>query len=184
MILSVLILGVVNTQCSSDNNDSSATQNDTHTLWVNDTPFAIATNQVGGLFNTTQFMAGTAINGGTNVRTFTMVNQAVSISDVKTIMLTVSFPNVGASINGTYPIMQTLSNTENAALIAYQESDNTFGGGEFNATGSVTITDNGNNNFKLVFNNVVVQGATSTNTKTLTGYCQPTFAVIPSPGKN
>lgn len=181
MILSVLILGLVNTQCSSDNSDANATDN-THTLWVNDIPFVIATNSINGLFNSTMFQAG-ELDGPPNVRTFIIANQMVSESDIKVITLTVSFPNTQSSINGTYPITQTISNTGNSAIFGYRDSDGTFGGGEFNATGSVTITDNGNNNFKLVFNDVVAQSVSSTNTKTLTGYCQPTFGVIPWIGK-
>ncbi|UUC43929.1 hypothetical protein [Flavobacterium cerinum] len=182
IILSVITLGLTNIQCSNDNDDVIARQDDTHTLWVNDMPFVIAANQPGASFNTTQFMTAPT-NNTAKVRTFIMVNQMESVSDMKTITLAVSYPATQATINGTYPIMQTLSFDENSALISYMDSDGGFGGEEFNATGSVTITDNGNNNYKLVFNNVITQGVTSSGTKTITGYCQPTFAVINAPGK-
>lgn len=163
--LSILFLGFLFIQCSSEETTSG------DTLFVNDVAFPVGDNGgIGDFYNTTMFHAGVD-SDDYNVREFTIVKgNSSSEEDADTIHLTILYP-IGQSIDGTY----NLGFDSSYVMCFFSNSSETFGIGENAATGTVTITDNGNNNFKIVFNNVVLENETATASKSITGYCAPTF---------
>lgn len=163
--LSILVLGFLFIQCSSETTSSD-------TLFVNDVAFPVGGNGgVGAFYNFTMFQATDEYN----IRTFTIV-KANSTSQVNgdTITLSIFYP-VGQSIDGTYNLnFESAALPSTYALCVFANSTETFGDGENEATGTVTITDNGTNNFKIVFNSAVLTNETVAS-KTITGYCETTF---------
>jgi len=165
------------TGCSSD----STTEQSSGTLFVNNNPFAVGTNTPpSDIHNTTMFTQGDPTNPfSQSVRTFTLVDSVT----METISLSILYPASTSSINGTYIVDETNPGTNlNYAICTYDilsGSGGHFGGQPSFASGSVSVTDYGSNNFKLVFNNVLLkENTTPTLTKTITGYCETSFYVF------
>lgn len=168
--LSILVLGFLFIQCTSEETTSG------DMLFVNDIAFPIGANGgLGDFHNITMFHAGVD-SDDYNLRTFTIVKgNSTSEEDADTINLSIFYP-VSQSIDGTYNLdFDSAALPSTYALCVFANSTETFGDGENAATGTVTITDNGNNNFKIVFNNAVLTSETIAGSKTITGYCAPTF---------
>ncbi|RTY89820.1 hypothetical protein [Flavobacterium sp. GT3R68] len=168
--LSFLVLAFLFIQCTGEETTSG------DTMFVNDVAFPIGANGgIGSFYNSTMFHAGTS-TGDYNIRTFTIVKaNSTSEEDADTINLSIFYP-VSQSIDGTYNLdFNSSALPSTYAVCVFANSAETFGDGENAATGTVTITDNGNNNFKIVFNNVVLTKEATGGSKTITGYCAPTF---------
>ncbi|RZK11160.1 MAG: hypothetical protein EOO46_07755 [Flavobacterium sp.] len=109
-------------------------------------------------------------NGLTNVRTFHMIQTGAmgDIAAVKSLNINLLYPINQTSINGTYGFEYNENNptADPYILGSYMQGMNM----EAYAEGTITVTDLGNNKFKLVFNNVVTNGG-----KTITGSIEGTF---------
>lgn len=160
--------------CSSD----SSTEQSNGTLFVNNNPFAVGTNTPpGDIHNSTLFTQGDPTDPfDQNVRTFTIVDTVT----METITLSILYPASTSTINGTYIVNETNPGTNlSYGICTYDILGGTnghFGGQPAFASGSVTVTDFGSNNFKLVFSNVLLkENTTPAITKTITGYCETNF---------
>jgi len=172
-LATILFLALSLVNCSNDDDAPSGT------LFVNNENFIIGTNVApSALHNNTTFMPGGTDAEDYNTRGFFITNgDATTEANAKVVSVIIRYPTGQASINGTYGIVD-INEANPGAFVACSFSDSTgeFGGDPDTTTGTITVTDNGNNNFKLVFNNIVlkdIEGGTAT--KTITGYCQTGF---------
>lgn len=118
----------------------------------------------------THFQAGVE-NGMNNVRTFHLIKTGTNINSTEAIQLTILYPFGQNSVNGTYSFNFD-DVEENFAQGMYVTGTSGY---VFN-TGTITVTDMGENKFKLVLNNVVSALMTDeSNTKTVTGSFEGTF---------
>jgi uncharacterized protein YcfL len=175
-LLSLLVFCICLTSCTSDS-DTSTEQ--TGPLFVNNVTFSIGTNTPpGDIHNVTLFQPGNPTDPtGTSTRTFTIVDSVT----LETITLAVLYPSSQSNINGTYVINESNPGMATHYALCYYDIQGGahFGGQPAFASGSVTITDNGANNFKIVFNTAVLKdNAAPASTKTITGYCETAFYEI------
>lgn len=112
-------------------------------------------------------------------RSFTIVKKTTtSQQDSETVSVVINYPSNQLSVNGTYTV-STVANTQNSniAVCSYSNFNNDFDGPQPTASpATVKVTDNGNNNYKLEFNNVIVKSGNLT--KIITGYTQANFRQI------
>ncbi|MDI1255706.1 MAG: hypothetical protein PSV16_06360 [Flavobacterium sp.] len=172
LFLGMAALVLLFSSCSGSDDGGSASV--TSHIMINGTLFTPDAN-TGMLQNiVTSFQAGSN-SGAANTRVFALNNQGTSLSDSKSIEVIVTYPFSQASIDGTYLLDGGLSgNVNNYA------GGSIFDSGAFLsfASGTVTVTDLGNNKFKLEFNNAVAENfLDETVTSTVTGYFQGTFVV-------
>lgn len=171
-LLSLLFLSLISVQCSTSNDNASTTG----TLFVNDVNFQIGTNVApNAIYNATLFQ-NTTDPDFFNFRIFNITDSSVSsATNVKNITLVFAYPGL-AYLNGTYSLSQE-ENVDGIPFVScsYIEGSNEFGGSSDLSTGTVKVTDLGSNNFKLEFNNAVLQNDSGV-TKTITGFCSPTFS--------
>ena len=173
LFLGMAAVTMLFTSCSGSDDDGASASLDSH-IMIDGTLFTPDAN-TGMMENVmTSFQAGTN-NGAANTRIFGLNNQGTSLSDSKSIEVTVTYPASQASINGTYLLDGGASgNVNNYA------GGSIFDSGAFLSfeSGTVTVTDLGNNKFKLEFNNAVAANfLDDTITSTVTGYFQGTFVV-------
>jgi hypothetical protein len=100
-----------------------------------------------------------------------------SIIDVR-----IFYPPTQTSINGTYTLGTFNGGNNNGIPKIVATNVDYFANGTFSSdspasSGSVKITDNGNNNYKLEFINLKLVGQSgATGTKTFTGYIETNFS--------
>ena len=109
-------------------------------------------------------------NGESNVRIFQMVQTGAmgDIEAMKSLNINLIYPANQTNINGTYGFEYNENDPMGDPYIqgSYMQGMNM----EPYTEGTITVTDLGNNNFKLVFNNVATSGG-----KTITGNIEGTF---------
>lgn len=166
------------TECSSD--DSSTTNNE-GPLFVNGVTYQIGTNSSGNTFNSTMYSS----SNNYKTRTFTILRgSSTTPENSESINLIINYPITQSSINGTYDLTVDSNDaiaTNSAYTICSLETFNSsYGGENIFASGSVTIVDNGNNNFKLTFNNANLknQDSPTTDSRLISGFCQTTFTLL------
>ena len=111
-------------------------------------------------------------NGQSNIRIFQMV-QAEAMNDIgaiKSLNINLTYPANQANINGTYGFEYNEDDpmADPYILGSYMQGMNM----QPYTEGTITVTDLGNNKFKLVFNNVVASQGSS-----ITGSVEGTFDV-------
>lgn len=174
-LLIVLTISLLFVKCSND--DESRTNTPEGTLFVNGSTFQIGTNSAGNSYNTSIYTESSVYRN----RTFTILKgNSTTPENSESITFVLYSPKSQANINGTYDLtvnsMDAMSNSTSYSFCSLENFNHTYGGDYIFASGTVTVVDNGNNNFKLTFNNVVLKNQDSpTDTKTITGYCQATF---------
>lgn len=174
-LLIVLTISLLFVKCSND--DESRTNTPEGTLFVNGSTFQIGTNSAGNSYNTSIYTESSVYRN----RTFTILKgNSTTPENSESITFVLYSPKSQANINGTYDLtvnsMDAMSNSTSYSFCSLENFNHIYGGDYIFASGTVTVVDNGNNNFKLTFNNVVLKNQDSpTDTKTITGYCQATF---------
>jgi hypothetical protein len=173
-LLSFLFLYASLTGCSSDSSSDPV-----GTLFVNGNNFPIGTNGALGIPNTSFFHQATS-STDLNSRSFNIANGTFNGQNITVI---VNYPPTASTINGTYivnePNQATATSYATASYTDIALPATSFGGASAFASGSVTIMDNGSNNFTVTFNNVVLKdNANPAITRTITGYAQATFMVL------
>lgn len=166
------------TKCSSD--DSSTTNNE-GPLFVNGVTYQIGTNSSGNTYNSTMYSSSTNYK----TRTFTILRgSSTTPENSESINLTISYPIAQSSINGTYNLTvdatDAIATNSAYSICSLDTFNSTYGGENIFASGTVTVVDNGNNNFKLTFNSVTLknQDSPTTDTRTIIGFCQTTFTQL------
>jgi hypothetical protein len=172
----ILILGLSLTQCTKEQIVEAIVP--AGHLYVNGTAFPIGSNIINSAYNNTNFHQGGPGAAQLNSRTFSILKgTTTSQANAETINLNVSYPGNQASINGTYPLdIADVTTAATYGICGFTDSNTTFGVQPQNSTGTVTITDNGNNNFKIVFTNVTLKNSNAAlGSKVITGYVETTF---------
>jgi hypothetical protein len=82
------------------------------------------------------------------------------------------------SVNGTYALRSDMSTpgVANIALYAVENETQLAGGAEVQPTGTIAVTDLGNNKYKIEFNNVVLDPGSASET-TISGSLTKTFSL-------
>ena len=170
-IIPMIMLGLLFAQCGEDDNSSDSDG----TLFVNGEDFELGTNnEPNEIYNTVLVSGG----GGYIVRTFTIAKDVSSTDDVDAIEVTI-FQESNGDLDGTYQFRagETVPETGEFATGAYYATAEQESFGTQNISGSVTVTDLGNLNYKLQFNNVVMgSDEGSVGSKTITGYAELQFS--------
>lgn len=110
-------------------------------------------------------------NGQANRRTFTLIKNDQTFSTNGDMEIKITYPNSNASINGTYNfINNNLPNNEMATGSFINTNDNYIF-----KQGAVTITDLGNNFFKITFVNASISPFSSSLQIPVTGYYEGKF---------
>jgi len=155
--------------CSSDDS-GDATASFVSTISIDGVAFIPATpnNPVASPI-ATSFEAGVN-NGESNLRIFHMLKTGTigDINGMESIQLSVFYPTTQTSVNGTYDFdfnMEEISDPYIQGSYTQGMSMETF------QDGTITVTDLGNNKFKIVFNNVV----TTQSQMGITGSIEGTF---------
>lgn len=153
------------TGCSSDDSDSDPNSEPTN-IMIDNVPF----NQSGAVapfFNAyTMYQA----DSESKVRTFQLASLGTGVSSSEQLTLSVTYPASQTSIDGTYPVD---SFEDVSADGGYMKGEEAY----FFEEGTVTVTDLGNNKYKLQFNNVIaVEFDEVLPNKTITGSYQGTFS--------
>lgn len=155
--------------CSSDDS-GEATASFVSTIAIDGVAFIPATpnNPIASPI-ATSFEAGVN-NGESNLRTFHMLKtgEVGDINGMESIQLSVIYPATQTSVDGTYDFdfnMEEFSDPYIQGLYMRGMGMETF------QDGTITVTDLGNNKFKIVFNNVV----TAENQTSITGNIEGTF---------
>lgn len=164
-------VSILLSSCSS--NDSSSSIATESKIKIDGVDFVPGTNVNPINYVITSFEAN-IVNGTANSRFFGFQNDSDVISDLKSLQIEVVYPVAQTSINGTYSLTD-LSNFTNYAQGAYS-----IGLSQYQFTsGSVIISDLGNNKYKVEFinNAVLTNFDDSSDTKTITGYYKGEFAV-------
>ena len=161
LVCTLFVLSVTLVNCSADSNETS-------TLFVDGTPFKIGVNSTQRFYNSIVYSDDHRI-------VFSIVEKTEAGVDPNVIEL--DFYYTGGVINGTYPIYSTGFMgvfPDNYVQGDYNSPSIYFGDAE--VAGTITITDLGNKKFKLQFNNAVFTANDNSGmTRTITGFCQPTF---------
>lgn len=112
-------------------------------------------------------------NGEARVRTFHMIKSTANVATMEAIQVSVIYPVTQASVTGTYEFNYDTIDPNLMAQGMYMigTSGYTFG------AGSMTVTDLGDNKFKLEFDSVIATNIMNQEQRTVTGYIEGTFAV-------
>lgn len=176
-LLLVTSISLLFVKCS---NDDSSPNNPEGPLFVNGTTYQIGTNATGNDYNSTIYSQ----SSNYKTRTFTILRgSSTTQENSESINLIINYPTSQTSINGTYDLsvdsMDAIAVNASHSNCALETFSNTYGGDYIFSSGTVNVVDNGNNNLKLTFNNVVLKNKDSpTDTKIITGYCQTTFSTL------
>jgi hypothetical protein len=148
------------------------------TILENGVVFPVGINAGQNTYTSTLFLPALGATG-LNQRGFIMTKSTLptSIIDVR-----IFYPPTQTSINGTYTLGTFNGGNNNGIPKIVATNVDYFANGTFNSdspasSGSVKITDNGNNNYKLEFINLKLVGQSgATGTKTFTGYIETNFS--------
>jgi len=162
IIFAIAVVASMFTSCSSDDNDSNV---EATNIMIDNVPF----NQSGAV--APFFSANTMFDSDddSKMRSFQLASFGNGTSPAEQITLFITYPASQASVNGTYPVD---SFDDASADGGYMRGED----GYFFEEGSVTVTDLGNNKYKLQFNNVIaVDEAETLPNKTFTGSYEGVF---------
>lgn len=153
----LILVGIALSSCSSSSSSSSNDPIDTtvpliSTIYIDSDSFVPGGNS--NTINSNTITTAQLINEGAAKKvTFTLRKPFVNILQLEAISVDIVYPVSQSSISGTY----YATSSEGGSI------NNYFSGNYFNAnsgyflkSGSVSVTDLGNSNYKLIFNNVVV----------------------------
>ncbi|MFC6095962.1 hypothetical protein ACFPVY_04840 [Flavobacterium qiangtangense] len=162
LFYAVAVMAFMFTGCSSDDDSSNA---EATNIMIDNVPF----NQSGAV--APFFSASTMFDSDdeSKMRSFQLASFGNGTSAAEQIALYITYPASQASINGTYPVD---SFDDANADGGYMKGED----GYFFEEGTVTVTDLGNNKYKLQFNNVIaVDEAETLPNKTFTGSYEGVF---------
>lgn len=175
-LVAIAATALLFTGCSGDDSSEPVTENPidetsfTSSILIQGQGFSPSESSAMTPTVMTHFQAG-AENGMSNVRTFHLMKIGTNVNSMEAIQLTILYPLEQSSVNGTYSFNFD-DVEENFAQGMYMKGTSGY---VFN-TGTIAVTDMGNNKFKLVLSNVVCAlMADETNTKTITGSFEGTF---------
>ena len=138
-------------------------------ITVDGTLFIPNQNTINESFITTGMTTGTS-----NERIFKLIKNN-GMDDIGALKIEVTYPLDQSSVSGLYTFDSSQS-TEERHVIGYYEE---FSGNYPFRDGTITITDLGNNTYKLEFNTVGILNAGFENyLRTVTGYFTGTFKVL------
>ena len=163
LFFAVFTMAAMFTGCSSDDSDSNGAATN---VMIN----GVAFNQSGAV--APFFSASTVYqeDGETKVRLFQLTSFSGNLNSTEQLSLSITYPSTQTSINGTYPVD---SFEDTSADGGYSISEESY----FFEEGTVTVTDLGNNKYKLQFNNVIaVEYDEVLPNKTITGAYEGIFS--------
>lgn len=169
----ILLYTMVLILVSCSKSDSTSVNNTTESnLKINGVSFFPGTNNNTSNYVVTSYEAG-VLNGDANSRFFGFNTDSQAVSELESLQIEVVYSSTQTNGDGTYSLTD-LSNFSNYAQGSFSKGLTQY---SF-TSGSVIISDIGNNKFKVEFNNaVLVNFEDSTDVKTLTGYYKGTFIV-------
>lgn len=163
LFLALTAVTLMFTSCSSDDSDSNVAGSN---ISISGVAFN-ASGAVAPFFNaSTLFQA----DGDTNTRLFQLTSFSSTANSTEQLAVTINYPASQTSINGTYPVDSFEDVSADGGYTIGQET-------YFFEEGTVTVTDLGNNKFKLQFNNVTaVEFDEVLPNKTITGAYEGVFS--------
>lgn len=169
-LMALTAVSLMFTGCSGDDDASPVNNNDNDfvsTIQIENEPF---TPSGGANAAITSYIE----NSETTMRSFLMTKQTTNIQTLETLSVSIVYPSGQASINGTYTF-DFFNSDDSHAMGMYMKGQ----GSESLSfeDGTITVTDMGNNKYKLQFNNAKMEDFDETETRTVTGYFEGTFMV-------
>lgn len=153
----LILMGITVLSCSSSSSSSSNDPIDTtvpliSTIHIDSDSFSPGVNS--NTNNSNTITTAQLINEGAAKKvTFTLRKPFVNIFQLEGIVVDVVYPVSQSSISGTYYVTSSEGGSINNYVSGnYFNSSSSY----YFKSGSVSVTDLGNSNYKLIFNNVVV----------------------------
>ena len=108
---------------------------------------------------------------GQTMRVFSLVKQTSNIQTIEMMQVSIIYPTTQSNVNGTYTFDFFSAEEDIFAQGMYSKGQVNF----WFENGTVTVTDLGDDKFKLQFNNAIMKDFDEVETKTVTGYFEGTF---------
>ncbi len=162
---------------STDDSNSNTSVTVISNIFVGGNAFTFGGNSTADNSNTVTSSV-TANGAVAQTKTFSLRHPNTGTSVLEAMNVSITRPSSQSSITGTYYISAADGATTNNNVSGYYQKSGFLG--FYFKSGSVSVTDIGNNNYKLIFNNIVSSDDpfdSGGNVKPITGTYQGNFVV-------